>query len=218
MFERELFALLDSTADSAFAVDEQGLICSWNHAAEKLFGYKKSEVLAKPCAGLFQGRGSLGTQICSEPCSIIECAVEHREVSSYDMEVDTRSGRKVWVNISILTFHDDRTGRHLVVHLARDVTARKNSERLAEKLVSVAREILALPENAEGLPPASPLTEQERRVLELLAKGKSPAQVARELGIAPRTLRNHLHHANQKLNTRNRLEAVMQAARRGLIS
>jgi DNA-binding NarL/FixJ family response regulator len=50
-----------------------------------------------------------------------------------------------------------------------------------------------------------------------LAKGKSPAQVARELGITPRTLRNHLHHANHKLHTRNRLEAVMQAARRRLI-
>lgn len=217
MLERELFALLEGTADGAFAVDEQGLICSWNRAAEKLFGYKKSEVMAKPCAGLFQGRGSLGTQICAEPCSVIECAVEHREVSSYDMEVDTRSGKKVWVNVSILTFHDERTRRNLVVHLTRDVTARKNSEKLSEKLLNVAREISALPDNAEGLPPTSPLTEQERRILELLAKGKSPAQVARDLGIAPRTLRNHLHHANQKLHTRNRLEAVMQAARRGLI-
>jgi PAS domain S-box-containing protein len=217
MLERELFALLEGTADGAFAVDEQGLICSWNRAAEKLFGYKKSEVLAKPCAPLFQGRGSLGTQICAEPCSVIECAVERREVSSYDMEVDTRAAGKVWVNVSILVFHDDRTRRHLVVHLVRDVTARKKSEHLAEKLVSVAREISELPDNAEGLPPASPLTEQERHVLELLAKGKSPAQVARELRIAPRTLRNHLHHANQKLHTRNRLEAVMQAARRGFI-
>ena len=217
MLERELFTLLDSTADSAFAVDEQGLICSWNHAAEKLFGYKKSEVLNKPCAGLFQGRGSLGTQICAEPCSVIECTVERREVSSYDMEVDTQTGRKVWVNVSILAFHDDRTRRHLVVHLARDVTAQKDSERLAEKLVSVAREISSLPDNAGGLPPASPLTEQERRVLELLAKGKSPTQVARELGITARTLRNHLHHANQKLHTRTRLEAVMQATRRGFI-
>lgn len=217
MFESELFALLEGTADGAFAVDEQGFICSWNRAAEKLFGYKKSEVLAKPCATLFQGRGNLGTQICAEPCSVIECAVEHREVSSYDMEVDTRPGKKVWVNVSILTFHDERTGRHLVVHLARDVTSRKKSENLAERLVSVAREISALPDNVDGLPPASPLTEQERRVLELLAKGKNPSQVARELGIAARTLRNHLHHANQKLHTRNRLEAVMQAARRGLI-
>jgi PAS domain S-box-containing protein len=217
VLERELFAILDSTADGAFAVDEQGLVCSWNRAAEKLFGYKKSEVLDKPCAGLFQGRGNLGTQICTEPCSVIECAVEHREVSNYDMEVETRHGKKLWVNVSILMFHDERTHRHFVIHLTRDITARKKSEKLAERLVKAAREISALPDNTEGQPPVSPLTEQERRVLELLAKGRSPAQVARELRIAPRTLRNHLHHANQKLHTRNRLEAVMQAARRGLI-
>jgi PAS domain S-box-containing protein len=217
VLERELFAILDSTADGAFAVDEQGLVCSWNRAAEKLFGYKKSEVLDRPCAGLFQGRGNLGTQICTEPCSVIECAVEHREVSNYDMEVETRHGKKLWVNVSILMFHDERTHRHFVIHLTRDITARKKSEKLAERLVKAAREISALPDNTEGQPPVSPLTEQERRVLELLAKGRSPAQVARELRIAPCTLRNHLHHANQKLHTRNRLEAVMQAARRGLI-
>jgi PAS domain S-box-containing protein len=217
MLARELFAILEGTADGAFSVDEQGFICSWNRAAEKLFGYKKSEVLDKPCAHLLQGQDNLGTKICTESCNVIECTVGHREVSNYDMEVETRPGKKLWVNVSILAFHDERTHRHLVVHLARDVTARKKTEKLAEKLVSVAREISSLPDDADGLPPASPLTEQERRVLELLAKGKAPAQVARDLGITPRTIRNHLHHANQKLHTRNRLEAVMQATRRGLI-
>ena len=217
MLERELFAILDGTADGAFTVDQQGLVCSWNRAAEKLFGYKKSEVLDTPCARVFQGRGNLGTQICTEPCGVIECALQNREIPNYDMEVMTKSGKKVWVNCSILAFHDQRTRRHLVVHLARDVSARKKSEHLADKLIKAAREISALPDDPDCLPPTSPLTEQERRVLELLAKGKNPAQVARELGIAPRTLRNHLHHANQKLHTCSRLEAVMQAARRGLI-
>jgi len=217
MLARELFDILEGTDDSAFTVDEQGFVCSWNRAAEKLFGYKKPEVLDKPCAHLLQGRGSLGAPICTESCAVIECAANRREVPNYDMEVQTRSGRKVWVNCSILAFHDQRTHHHFVVHLARDITARKRTERLSEKLIDVAREISTLPGQAEGLPPASPLTCQERRVLELLAKGKSPSQVAHELRIAPRTLRNHLHHANQKLHTGNRLEAVMQATRRGLI-
>ena len=217
MLARELFEMLEGTADGAFVVDEQGLVCSWNRAAERLFGYKKSEALDKPCAHLLQGQGNLGTPICTEPCGVIECAVGHREVPNYDMEVRTKFGKKAWVNCSILAFHDQRTHRHFVVHLARDITARKTTEKLSEKLINVAREISALPRDAGCLPPASPLTCQERRVLELLAEGKAPAQVARELGIASRTLRNHLHHANQKLHTRNRLEAVMQATRRGLI-
>jgi DNA-binding CsgD family transcriptional regulator len=53
--------------------------------------------------------------------------------------------------------------------------------------------------------------------LGLLAEGNSPAEVARGLGIRLETLRNHIHNANKKLHTHNRLEAVMQAIRRGLI-
>ena len=111
MLVGDLAKLLEGTADAAFAVDDQGLICAWNRAAEKLFGYPASEVLDKPCAPLFQGRSSLGTEICGEPCSLIECAVLKKEIPSYDMEVKLRSGRRLWVNVSILAFRDERTDR-----------------------------------------------------------------------------------------------------------
>src|SRR5207237_460036 len=45
MLETELFALLEQTADAAYTVTEGGEICSWNGAAERLFGYPASEVL-----------------------------------------------------------------------------------------------------------------------------------------------------------------------------
>ena len=147
----------------------------------------------------------------------MECVAAHQEVSNYDMAVKVRSGGTRWVNVSILVFHDDRTHRHLTVHLARDISRRKKGEDLASKLVQAAREIASLPEDADSLPPVSPLSELERKILRLLAEGKTAAKVARELGITPRTLRNHLHHANQKLHTRSRFEAATQAARRGLL-
>ena len=59
-WNRELFTLLESTADAAFSVDELGMIRSWNRAAEKLFGYPSAKVLDHPCAALFQGRGPTG--------------------------------------------------------------------------------------------------------------------------------------------------------------
>jgi PAS domain S-box-containing protein len=217
VLESELFRLLKGTTDTAFTIDEQGLICSWNRAAEKLFGYPASEVLRKPCAPLFQGRGALSTQVCTEACCVIDCALDHREIPNYDMEVKVRSGRRMWVNVSILVFHNERTNRHLVVHLARNIGLRKKSEQLTQKLVQVAKQVSALSSDPGPLPPASPLTEQERRVLGLLAEGNSPAEVAHGLGIRLETLRNHIHNANKKLHTHNRLEAVMQAIRRGLI-
>jgi DNA-binding CsgD family transcriptional regulator len=54
--------------------------------------------------------------------------------------------------------------------------------------------------------PIARLSEQEHRVLRSLSEGQSPANIVRALKISPQTLRNHLHHINQKLGTHNRLE------------
>ncbi len=217
MLERELFDFLEHTADAAFVVNEHYQICSWNRAAERLFGHKAAEVLDKACAPLLQGRDGLGTSICGEHCAVLDCAMHDRKVADYDMEAVTRDGSRVWVNVSILTFHDERTGRRLVVHLARDIEEKKNREALAQQLMDLAQRIVALPDDSERPAPVSSLSGQERRILRLLAQGKSPENIALQLHITSHTLRNHLHHVNTKLHTRNRLEAVTQATRRGLI-
>jgi PAS domain S-box-containing protein len=217
MLESDLFTLLDGTADAAFSVDEQGLICSWNQAAQRLFGYPSSAVLHKPCADLLQGLGSLGAPVCSEGCAVIECAVGQQGIPNYDLEVKARGGQRIWVNTSILVFQDNRTKRRMVVHLARDITERKKNEELTQKVLQTAKQLASLPNEPGRTAPVSPLTKQEQHVLRLLAEGKTPAAAARILKITPRTLRNHIHHANQKLKTRNRLEAVIHAIRRGLI-
>ena len=48
MLEAQLFALLEQTGDAAYTVSEAGEICSWNRAAERLFGYPAGEVLQGP--------------------------------------------------------------------------------------------------------------------------------------------------------------------------
>lgn len=62
MLDRELFDLLEGTSDAAFTVTDQGEICSWKKAAERLFGYSKAEVLQKSCQELLQGRGALAPE------------------------------------------------------------------------------------------------------------------------------------------------------------
>ncbi len=217
MLEAELFSLLEDTADAAFTVNEQGSICSWNRAAEKLFGYAPAQVLHKSCADLFQGRGNLGNLVCTHNCNVLECSATHRDISNYDLEVQSHSEQRIWVNISILVFEDRRTKRRLLVHLCRDITGRKKNEELTQQFVALAKQLVALPGEQGMATPVSSLTPQEKRVLRLLSEGKTPAQVARALQITARTLRNHIHHANQKLGTRSRLEAVIHAVRRELI-
>jgi len=87
MLESELFQLLEGTTDAGFVVTEQGEICSWNRAAEKLFGYAASEVLHKTCHEVLEGRGALGTPVCHENCSVLECVGKKEEVPNFDLKL-----------------------------------------------------------------------------------------------------------------------------------
>ena len=67
-------------------------------------------------------------------------------------------------------------------------------------------------------PNAAPvLTKREQEVLQLFANGKSTIEVARQLTISQKTVKNHLTSIYQKLNVRDRTEAVLLAVRMGVI-
>ncbi|TCJ16360.1 two-component system response regulator NarL [Parasulfuritortus cantonensis] len=55
------------------------------------------------------------------------------------------------------------------------------------------------------------LTEQERRIVELIAAGLSNKVIARELGITEGTVKVHVKHLLRKLDLRSRVEAAVWA-------
>ncbi len=217
MLENELFALLERTADAAFALSESGEIRYWNKAAERLFGYAANEVRHKGCYEILQGIGALGTRVCREGCCVLDCANKQTEIPNFDLSVQTRSGQRLWVNISTLVCENSRTSRRLLIHLAHDVSEQKKTEELVHKMMDLSQQFMDLSETAVRAAPVSSLSEQEISVLRLFAAGKNSAEIAKTLHISLQTLRNHLHHINQKLRTHNRLEAVMNAIHRKLI-
>jgi DNA-binding CsgD family transcriptional regulator len=62
------------------------------------------------------------------------------------------------------------------------------------------------------------LTPRERGVLGLLAEGHTAGAIARRLGIAERTVHKHLERCYSKLGVADRLSAVLQAQRLGLVA
>ena len=220
MLETELFALLDHTADAAYVVTEAGRICAWNGAAERLFGLPAAEAIGRDVDAVLQARDTLGT---SALAGGAEGAIRHANVGQggtpdFDLEVRGAGGRRIWINVSTLDYANARTGQRLIVRLARDVTPRRERELLLERMIAAGRELAALATGvSDAHAPVDPLTDQERRVLTAFARGSNAAGVARDLQIAPNTLRNHLHRINRKLRTHSRLEAVTHARRRGLI-
>ena len=218
MLESELFAFLEGTADAAFTVSEQGKILSWNGAARRLFGYSSSEVLGKSCFQILHGRGVLGTEVCHEGCSILECTAGQTEIPNFDLEVSRRSGERLWVNLSTVVWQNPRTQHRLVIHLAHDITRQKKTERATEKMLKMTHQFSKVAEdNTPAVSPVAALSEQEAEILRLFASGKNSPEIAKSLRISLQTLRNHLHHINQTLRTHNRLEAVMHAIQRRLV-
>ena len=60
------------------------------------------------------------------------------------------------------------------------------------------------------------LTDREREVLVLIARGKSNQELARELTISLDTVKSHIRHVFTKLGVRNRAQAVIAAYESGL--
>lgn len=66
--------------------------------------------------------------------------------------------------------------------------------------------------------PDDPLTEREREVLTLLAKGLTVAKAAKLMGISTNTAAGYAKIVYRKLKVSNRAEATLEATRRGLIN
>ena len=74
-------------------------------------------------------------------------------------------------------------------------------------VISMPRDLLEQMDNK----PAEDLSEWEREVLVLAARGLSNEQIARELHLATTTVRRHLSNLYQKIGVRSRTEAVRKA-------
>jgi len=66
-------------------------------------------------------------------------------------------------------------------------------------------------------PPTRPLTGREIDILRLIAKGLSNNEAAHVLDLSRATVRTHLEHIYEKLDVTNRVEAVTEGLRKGII-
>jgi DNA-binding NarL/FixJ family response regulator len=148
------------------------------------------------------------------------------------------------IRIVILTTFDDRDLIHAGLqagasgYVLKDITA----EQLATTIRGVAQgQVLLHPDvasavvaslaSASGEPamtaPAAPtfavtsdltqLTEREREILTLLARGASNREISETLYIAGGTVKNHLSNILSKLGVRDRTQAALKARELGLL-
>jgi len=124
---------------------------------------------------------------------------------------------------------DDRDGvRALVLGAAGLLPRAADAERLILAARAVLGGLLALdpavagatgaPRDPDAGTPVEALTRREREVLQLMAEGMANKPIAERLGITEHTAKFHVHTILGKLGTQSRTEAVVRAARLGLIA
>lgn len=64
----------------------------------------------------------------------------------------------------------------------------------------------------------NPLTERERDILQLSAEGKTAKEISKELFLSSGTVRNYISEALQKLDAKNKIEAITIAQEKGWIA
>ena len=76
----------------------------------------------------------------------------------------------------------------------------------------------SLPGTARGAAePEDKLTPSEHSILRLVAAGADNRDIARQMGISEKTVRNHMSHIYDKLDVRDRSGALLYAMRKGLV-
>ena len=99
-----------------------------------------------------------------------------------------------------------------------DVVAGVRAAAQGESVVSAKLLTRLLPRlQRRGGARAAELTERERGILDLLAKGLSNADIAEQLTISVHTVRNHVANLSAKLGAHSKLEVLSIAIREGLV-
>ncbi|GAA4101984.1 response regulator [Nonomuraea soli] len=80
----------------------------------------------------------------------------------------------------------------------------------------VARRIRRFLTSGPDSGPFPELTQREREILDLLASGRSNAEIARALFLSQKTVKNHLTSIFAKLQVADRAQAMVRARRAGL--
>ena len=200
------------TGDAVYVVGPDYTIVHWDERMEALSGVLSEEALGKPCYEAVMGEGKEGQPFCAHGCSVMHLAQEGRPVSSYEMRIRTRSGRRRWVSASNLTIETEE-GPYLV-HLLRDSQGTHDTLEMAKGLIQLSTKQDAPAPRRKDVPA---LTPRQLEVLKYLAEGKNAREIGDELYLSQATIRNHIRALLEALGAHSQLEVLAKARQMGIL-
>ncbi len=127
-----LAAIVESSDDAIIGETLDGVITSWNQAAERILGYTAAEIVGKPVSALMPPDHS------EDMVRILERIRRGERVGHFETQRLTKDGRVIDVSLSISPIRDADGTIIGAAKVARDITERKRAEAERERLLAAA--------------------------------------------------------------------------------
>lgn len=125
--EEELLRIfVEGVEDYAiFALDPDGHVASWNVGAERIKGYQRSDILGRYFGCFYTPED----RAAGKPERVLEFARCNSRYSEEGLRV-RRDGTRFWASVVVTAIRDESGTLRGFTKVTRDITARRNSERL----------------------------------------------------------------------------------------
>ena len=130
---RHLAAIVETTDDAVISKDLDGIITSWNPAAERLYGYKAEEMIGKPVKVLIPPEWP------DEEHRILARIRRGERIDHYETVRIAKDGRRLDVSLTVSPIRD-ASGKVIgASKIARDITEQKRTQEEIARLLAAER-------------------------------------------------------------------------------
>jgi PAS domain S-box-containing protein len=137
----QLAAIVESSDDAIISKSLDGIILSWNRAAEEIYGYPADEAVGRPISML------VPAELSDELAAIMDRIVRGERVAHFETVRVRKDGKRIHVSLTVSGIHD-AYGRVIGASVvARDVSERRRSEAQFRGLLESAPDAMVIVDN-----------------------------------------------------------------------
>jgi PAS domain S-box-containing protein len=133
---QRLAAIVESSDDAIVSKDLNGIVTSWNPAAERIFGYTAQEMIGRPITTI------IPPELLDDEKRILATIARGDRIEHFETVRVRKGGERLDISLTISPVRDDAGQIIGAAKIARDITNQKKTERVlhtTERLAAVGR-------------------------------------------------------------------------------